>query len=65
MRYNTVHRFDPGLPYCPGTHCVNWDSPRPEWLTDRRTGNILGILLPRLSCSYAKQPTLLGYQRHS
>ena len=63
MRYNTTHRFDPGLPHGPGTHCVNWDSPRPEWLTDNRTGNILGVLLPRLSL--AKQRPLLGYQRHS
>ncbi len=29
--------------------CENWDSRKPEWLTDKRTGKTIGILLPVIS----------------
>ena len=50
--------------YAPGTFCRNWDSDRPEWLSDNRTGDILGLLLPRTNRDDSV-PALLGYQRHS
>lgn len=37
------------LPYCPGTICFNWDSLRPEYLNDKRTGHTIGRLMPRIS----------------
>ncbi len=63
-RYNIVG--PPSLPFCPGTHCSDWDSPSPMWLTDRRTGNIMGRLMPRRpSMSKGFESQLLGYQRQS
>ncbi len=31
------------------THCENWDSDKPEYLTDVRTGKTMGILMPQIS----------------
>lgn len=28
-------------------HCDNWDSFKPQWLTDKCTGKTLGRLMPR------------------
>ena len=68
-RHNTVGLA--ALPFCPGTICANWDSQRPEWLTDKRTGNLIGRLMPRLnvgapvSALDCVEGELLGYQRQS
>ena len=45
--FNTVGPIS--LPYCPGTFCDNWDSLRPKYLTDKRTGHTIGRLMPRFS----------------
>lgn len=31
------------------THCENWDSDKPEYLTDVRTGKTIGLLMPVVS----------------
>ena len=46
-RFNTVGPVS--LPYCPGTFCDNWDSLRPKYLTDKRTGDTIGRLMPRIT----------------
>lgn len=61
--FNTVGPSS--LPYCPGTYCQNWDSPRPEYLGDRRTGDTIGRLMPILNNPHPGGTPLLGYQRHS
>ena len=30
------------------THCNDWDSDKPEWLVDKRTGKTIGRLMPRV-----------------
>ena len=46
-KFNTVGPSS--LPYCPGTYCQNWDSLRPEYIGDKRTGDTIGRLMPRIS----------------
>jgi len=54
-------------------HCNNWDSLKPQYLTDKRTGDTIGCLMPRVPrhillaspgiCAHSV--ALEKYQRHS